>query len=360
MSARHILARGGLLAREVPFVSLPELDRVLGPLARSRADELAYYLASIVEASDDAIITNDLNGIITSWNRGAGRIYGYTAEETIGRPVAMLIPVNRNDEAPAILERIKRGERVESYETVRQRKHGSLIDISLTVSPIRDAQGKIIGASKVSRDITERKRAQARQQFLISELEHRARNLFGVIQSVINRTLVEGQTLAGAKEVLTGRLNALAQAHSLLADAAWKGAPLTEIIERTFAGFSKRLDVSGCDIVLNTPAAQLFALALHELATNAAKYGALSVRGGRVSITCNVKRANGNGTFSFLWKEIGGPPVSAPNHEGFGSTILLDGSKQFASHVALNYAPDGLRYELRCPLSAIEAANPAL
>jgi len=242
----------------------PDVDRVLGPLARSRADELAYYLASIVEASDDAIITNDLNGIITSWNRGAERIYGYTAEETIGRPVAMLIPVNRNDEAPAILDRIKRGERVESYETIRQRKHGSLIDISLTVSPIRDAQGKIIGASKVSRDITERKRAQERQQFLIRELEHRANNLFAVIQSVINHTLVEGQTLAGARKVLTDRVMALAQAHSILADAAWRGASLAKIIQRSFAGFSTRLDVHGCDIILNTPAAQQFVLAVHE------------------------------------------------------------------------------------------------
>jgi PAS domain S-box-containing protein len=354
MSARHILARGG------PFVSLPELDRVLGPLARSRADELAYYLASIVESSDDAIITNDLNGIITSWNKGAERLYGYTPEETIGKPVVMLIPPNRHDEGPAILERIKRGERIEHYETVRQRKDRSLIDISLTVSPIKSAQGEIIGASKVARDITERKRLQEHQRFLIRELEHRAKNLFAIIQSIINRTLVEGQTIGGAKEVLTGRLNALAQAHSLLADAGWQGASLTDIIQRQFAGFSRRVNISGCDIVLNTPAAQQFALAVHELATNAVKYGALSVAEGNVSIECEVKRASENGTFSFLWKESGGPTVSAPRRKGFGSAILLDAAKQFGQHVALNYDPDGLRYELRLSLGAIEAANSAL
>jgi PAS domain S-box-containing protein len=342
-------------------LSLPRhvIDRVLGPLAHSRADELAYYLASIVESSDDAIISIDLDGIITSWNSGAERVYGYTAEETIGKPVLMLIPSNRHDEGPAILERIKRGERVEHYETVRQRKQGSVIDISLTVSPIRNAQGKIIGASKVSRDIVERKLAQDHQQFLIRELEHRAKNLFAVILSVINRTLVEGQTLAAAKEVLTGRVMALAEAHAILSEAAWRGAPLAEIIQRNFAGFSKRLEVRGCDIILNTPAAQQFALAVHELATNAAKYGALSIPGGRVSIECDVKRANGDGTFSFVWKEAGGPPVSAPNRKGFGSVILVDGAKQFASHVALNYEPVGLRYEFQCPLSAIEAVNTA-
>ena len=139
-----------------------DADRVLGALARARRDEIAYFLASIVGSCDDAILTIDLDGIITSWNAAAERLYGYTVEEAIGKPTAMLIPPNRRDEEPAIFERIKRGERVEHYETVRQRKHGSLIDVSLTISPVRNAQGKIIGASKVFRDITERKRAQER------------------------------------------------------------------------------------------------------------------------------------------------------------------------------------------------------
>ena len=334
-----------------------DADRVLGALARARKNEIAYFLASIVNSCDDAILTIDLDGVVTSWNAAAERLYGYTAEEAIGKPTAMLVPPNRRDEEPAIFERIKRGERVEHYETVRQRKHGSLIDVSLTISPVRNGRGQIIGASKVSRDITERKRAQDLQQFLIRELEHRAKNLFAVIQFIVNRTLLEGQTLAGAKEILIGRLNALARAHALLAEAAWQGAPLAEIIQRQFAGFSKRFDLSGCDIVLNTPATQQFALAIHELATNATKYGSLSVPNGRVSIECEVRRADGGKTFTFLWKEIGGPTVSAPKRKGFGSTILLDGAKQFGAHVALNYEPDGLQYELRFPLTAVEAAN---
>lgn len=334
-------------------------DRVLGALAHARRDEIAYYLASIVESSEDAILTINLDGIITSWNTGAERLYGYTAEEAIGKPTTMLIPSDKNNEEPAILERIKRGEHVKHYETVRQRKQGHVIDVSLTVSPIKNGQGEIIGASKIFRDISERKRAQDRQQFLIGELEHRAKNLFAVIRSIVNRTLIEGQTLATAKEVLIGRLNALTQAHSLLAEAAWHGAPLVEIIQRELAGFSQRFSLSGCDIVLNTPAAQQFALAVHELATNAAKYGALSVPNGRVSIECDVRRENGDESFTFLWKETGGPRVSGPGRKGFGSAILLDGARQFGAHVALNYEPEGLRYELRFPLSAVEAANKA-
>jgi PAS domain S-box-containing protein len=125
-----------------------------------RAEEAMARLAAIVESSDDAIVSKDLNGTITSWNKGAEKLFGYTAAEVIGRPITILIPPDRMDEEPQILERIRRGERVDHYETVRHRKDSKEIDISLTVSPVRDKAGRIIGASKIARDITERKRAE--------------------------------------------------------------------------------------------------------------------------------------------------------------------------------------------------------
>jgi len=115
---------------------------------RKRSDMQAQRLAAIVESSDDAIVSKDLNGIITSWNRGAELLFGYTAEEVIGKPITILIPPDRIDEEPEIIECVRRGERVDHYDTVRRRKDGSLIDISLTVSPVRGADGRIIGASK--------------------------------------------------------------------------------------------------------------------------------------------------------------------------------------------------------------------
>src|SRR6516164_1142677 len=124
-----------------------------------KAERSARFLASIVESSDDAIIGKDVNGIITSWNRGAARIFGYSAAEAVGRPIAMLAPSDRAVEMPALLDRIKRGERVEHFDTVRCAKDGRPVPISLTVSPIEDEEGTIIGASKIARDITERKRA---------------------------------------------------------------------------------------------------------------------------------------------------------------------------------------------------------
>jgi len=134
---------------------------------RKLAEAVMAQMAAIVESSDDAIISKDLNGIIVSWNEGAERLFGYAAAEVIGKPVTILIPPGRADEEPYILQQIRRGEKVDHYETVRRRKDGSEVDISLTVSPVRDKAGKVIGASKIARDITERKRAEAEREELL-------------------------------------------------------------------------------------------------------------------------------------------------------------------------------------------------
>jgi PAS domain S-box-containing protein len=158
------------MSSEPPPTDLPENRPTEGRPAELPVGELApYWLAAIVESAEDAVITKTLESIITSWNKGAERIFGYTAEEAVGRSVTMLIPADHPDEEPAIIARLRAGERIEHYETVRVRKDGSLVDISLTVSPIRGPDGRIIGASKIARDITERKRAE--QALLQSEQE---------------------------------------------------------------------------------------------------------------------------------------------------------------------------------------------
>ena len=145
-------------------------------------------LAAIVESSADAIVSKDLNGVITSWNQGAEALFGYTADEAIGQPVTMLMPPDRVDEEPGILARIRNGERIQSYETVRRRKDGTLIDISLTVSPVYNSEGKIVGASKIARDITHSKRTEAELTKLASIVETSndpiiSKDLNGIIRS---------------------------------------------------------------------------------------------------------------------------------------------------------------------------------
>src|SRR5258705_982766 len=137
---------------------------------RKEAEVTSQLLAAIVESSDDAIISKDLNGVISSWNKGAERLFGYMAEEAIGQPVTMLIPPDRFDEEPSILERVRSGRKVDHYETVRRRKNGTLVDVSLTVSAVKNESGKVIGASKIARDITQRKRAEKEIRFQASLL----------------------------------------------------------------------------------------------------------------------------------------------------------------------------------------------
>ncbi len=234
------------------------IERARAEAALRESEQQARWLAAIVESSDDAIISIDLDGIITSWNEGAERIFGYLAEEVIGKPLLILIPPDRHDEETTILERLRRGERIDHYETVRKSKHGSLVDISLTVSPVRNFHGKIIGASKIARDITERKRSEAQIAILAREAEQ-----------------------------------------------------------------------------------------LHELATNAAKYGALSVPGGYVEV--NWSRA-ADGRLVLRWTEANGPAVNPPRHQGFGTRVIESMVvAQLKGEIRFAWRSQGLSCEITMP-----------
>ena len=173
-SARRWLEAYATPLRDAKGCVVGGINMLVDITERRQAEETRALLAEIVASSDDAIISKDLQGVITSWNRGARELFGYTAEEAIGKPVTLLIPPDHIDEEPGILERIRRGETIDHYETVRQRKDGRRLHISLTVSPIRNAGGRVIGAAKIARDITERKRAEA----ALRESENRYRTLF--------------------------------------------------------------------------------------------------------------------------------------------------------------------------------------
>ena len=169
------------------------------------------WLASIVEFSDDAIISKNLDGIITSWNAGAERIFGYSAVEAVAQPITIVIPQDRRHEEPEILARIRRGGRVYHFDNLRRPASalGVYRRFSLTISPVRNDKGEIVGASKIARDITEQKRNQERIGTLAREAEHRSKNMLATVQAVVN--LSEADTLDGFKKVIKGRVNALAR-----------------------------------------------------------------------------------------------------------------------------------------------------
>ena len=167
---------------------------------RARGEEASRLLAAIIESSDDAIVSKDLNGIITSWNAGAERLFGYKPEEIIGKSILTLIPPDRHTEEPGIIERIRRGQRIDHYETIRRRKDGSLFNISVTVSPLRDKTGKIIGASKIARDITERVQNERRRtaQYTVANLLAASWSINAVGPRIVEATAAVGDYVAGS------------------------------------------------------------------------------------------------------------------------------------------------------------------
>jgi PAS domain S-box-containing protein len=312
---------------------------------RKREVDAALLLASIVETSDDAIISKNLDGIITSWNKGAERIFGYMAEEIIGKSIKVLIPREYHPEEETILERIRRGQRIEHYETIRQRKHGSLINVSLTVSPVADPQGKIVGASKIARDITERKRTEAQISLLAREAEHRTKNILATVQATVH--LTQSETIDGLKSAIEGRIQALANVHALFVQSRWEGANLRNLVTQELSPYCQdveaRARIEGPDLLLEPYAAQTIAITLHELATNAAKYGALSVPDGRVHVAWSgVDKAH----LILRWTETRGPLVTSPTRKGFGTRVMermireqLKGKMQFELCAKSSYPP---------------------
>jgi PAS domain S-box-containing protein len=304
------------------------------------------FLASIVESSDDAIVSKNLDGVITSWNKGAERIFGYTSEEAVGRPIMIVIPQDRQDEERTILTRIRRGERIDHFETVRQRKHGSLIVVSLTVSPVRDGEGKIVGASKIARDITEQKRSQEQIAILAREAEHRSKNLLANVQATVK--LSQSETAEGLKDAIEGRIRALANVHSLFVETRWIGAELTTIATQELAPYSRageatRVRIEGPQVLLKPDIAQAIAVILHELATNAAKYGALSTADGVVELKWSHEV---DGRLTLCWIEAGGPVVRTPTKQGFGTRVIGGMIRQFKGNARFDWRADGLVCEI--------------
>jgi len=346
--ARHVIGNATPLRDEnnkifgavAAFVDITELKR---------ARDAQEHLASIVEFSDDAIISKDTNGTILSWNRSAERLFGYKAEEIVGKNITTIIPAHLLDEEPQILARIKSGERIDHFETVRRRKDGTLVDISLTVSPMRNGRGEVVAASKIARDISEKKQAEAQHNLLIAELNHRVKNTLATVVSIARQTF-SGIEMREVRAVFNARVRGLAQSHARLAEANWTSVELQTLFEDEFAPYrqSGNVRVSGPPVELSPKAALTLGLAIHELATNAAKYGALSADGGVIDVRWTVDPDDD--VLTITWQERGGPPVAPPTRTGFGRLLLERAlAVDLGSRVTLAFEPQGLRFTAVIP-----------
>ena len=345
-------------ARPSPSLLHDDAGRVTGAVVLLKEvalqDETEYQaarLAAIVESSDDAIISKDLNGRITSWNASATRIFGYRAEEMIGESILRIIPPELRAEEDDILAKLRRGERIDHFETTRVRKDGRRVDISVTVSPLHNSAGTIVGASKVARDISEQKRAAALQRLLFEELNHRVKNTLATIQAIANQSLRRSASPAEFVVSFGGRIHALARAHDLLVKSEMKGSDIADVIrEQVLLGPAPdpRISCTGPSVTLDSRAGVHLSLVLHELATNARKYGALSAPSGRLTIEWQVE-ATGPDLF-ISWREEGVPHVNAPSAHGFGTTLIERTLQSNGGEASIRYDVGGMVCEMRLPL----------
>ncbi|MEO6093080.1 MAG: PAS domain S-box protein [Novosphingobium sp.] len=438
------------------------------------------FLAAIVASSDDAIVGKSLDGTILSWNGAAERIFGYAAQEIIGKSIRTLIPPDRQAEEDAIIASVSRGERVPTFETIRLRKDGTTVPIAVTVSPVRDGEGRIVAASKIARDITsikhvraqlddseerfrlladnmsqlawiadetgsiswynrrwfdftgttleqmlgwgwtkvhhpdhldrvtrrweaniasgeewedtfplrgangeyrwflsralpirdvaghvghwfgtntditEMRDAEQRIELLMMEVNHRSKNMLAVIQALARRTAAQGGDFVSRLE---RRIQAIALNQDLLVHRAWSSVPIDEMVttQLSVIGDSAlQVALEGPELLLTPGAVEAIAMAIHEMATNAVRHGALNSRAGQVVVAWRVEPAQDGEQFAITWTETGGPPVVAPEALGFGARIIADVPRnKLGAEVSIDFPPEGFRWSLRCPVATI-------
>jgi two-component sensor histidine kinase len=271
----------------------------------------------------------------------------------IGQSITRIIPPELQTEEVSILARLRRGERVDHYDTVRLTKDGRRVFISLTVSPVRNAAGKVVGASKVARDVTDRKRAEEMQRLLLGELNHRVKNTLAIIQAIARQSLRHEPSPSTFVESFTGRLQALARAHDILVRGEMQRAELGELVREQvdFGTHDPRIDWTGPRVVLDAATGLQLALVLHELATNARKHGALSTPGGRLAIGWSSAEAeDGRQELQLGWRESGVGGRAAPAAPGFGTHLIERSLVANGGRTTIRQLADGFACDIRLPL----------
>jgi PAS domain S-box-containing protein len=312
-------------------------------------------LAAIVRSSQDAIFSFGQDDIIQTWNNGAERYFGYRAEEIIGHPHAILVPPHKLQEAQEAVGRVLAGESVVSLESERMRKDGTIFPCIVTKSQIHASNGQLLGFSSTIRDITDRRRWEEHQKLMTRELVHRVKNSFAVIQSIARQTQRSTPEPNAFAVAFNGRLAAMAASHDLLTEGHWEGASLRDLVANQLtpfaAGGERRVHVEGPDVTLDPSLAVPLGLALHELATNATKYGSLSKPGGIVDLSWTVSRAGGGDNLSLVWRERGGPKVAPPARRGFGTSLIERGLPD--ARIERSFDPEGLICRVDLPTSGV-------
>lgn len=317
------------------------------------------YLEAIVQSAIDyAIISMDLDGLVTSWNEGARRVLGWTAEEMVGRPAtAFFTQEDREEGVPQreMTAALSKGRG--SDERWHLRKDGSIFWASGEMMALRSEDDTVMGFVKILRDRTQERDQADRQRLLMQELGHRMKNTISVVQSIATQSIRNATSLDDAAEKLQSRTSAYAKAHDILLQKDWVSATLAHVVEaaKTNIGMegSDRVKVCGPDVELEPQAALSFSLVLHELLTNASKYGALSNNKGHIEITWSIEVRAGKDFLISSWREIGGPPVNTPARKGFGSRLIASTLQSYGD-ATVSYEATGVVVTTEMLLSRVQ------
>lgn len=335
-------------------------DFQVGPNSPHRQRFLEAVLES---ATDYAIIAMDLDGLVTMWNSGAEKILGWTEKEICGQPASVFFTIeDRRRGIPQAEMRAALTKGFGSDERWHLKKDGLCFWASGEMMPLRDETGTVRGLIKILRDRTEHRQAEERQFLLNQELAHRVKNTLAVVQAISAQTFRGEGSFAAARTSFNDRLIALARAHDVLMNGSWTAASLRALVDGIAVvrgqGDERQIRVSGQDVTLGPRAALSFALVLHEMATNAVKYGALSTPAGTVSISWKLIGALEEARLWFEWHEQGGPAVTPPGRKGFGSR-LIEGSfhKEPGDEITFSYLPEGVKLTLEFNLKTLQGAE---
>ena len=325
------------------------------PNTTSRERFLDAILRSAIEY---AIISLDLNGLITSWNEGAVRILGWTAEEAVGNPGAIIFTEeDKRDGIPQREMTAALDQGSGNDERWHQRKDGRLFWASGQMMALRSEDGTVEGFLKILRDRTDQRENEERQRILMHELSHRMKNTLTVVQAITSQSFRSAASKEDAAASISARLAAYARAHDILLQRDWLSTTVAAIVEATAANLglegSNRFRMHGPSVDVGPQAALTFSLVLHELATNAGKYGSLSAGTGMVDVEWSVVERGETERLLFSWKESGGPEVKPPSKQGFGSRLVTSSLRAFGE-VAIDYRREGVAVEVDADLRKLQ------
>lgn len=320
---------------------------------RKKTEEELARRARLLDLSHDAIIVRDAGDHrITYWNRGAEELYGWSREEAVGQVQHALLHSEFPKPFDQIIAELHRDNRW-TGELVQTKRDGNAITVQSRWVLDHDESGNPTSVLSTNTDITERKRSDQHRALLMAECDHRVKNTLTTVQSIARHTSVHATSIDDFRDAFDARLMALAQTHNLLTLGQWRSASLRNIVVAEMSPYnddkSQRAVIAGEDVKLNSSQALIIGLAVHELATNAAKYGALSVPEGRVDISWDISADADGPVVQFRWIETGGPAVEQPRRRGFGTRLIERALKHDleAEQVDLDFHPDGVRFSLQ-------------